>query len=256
MASTGTGPIERYFQIVEIVAASRDGLTLTDITQLTGLPKPTAHRLVRTLVELGILASDDTWYKTFRVGSRMWRILHLGVERDKASAFAQLVLDDLAARFGETAYVVRLDRTGILSIARSAPDQGHRLHVLPGDHLPAHAAASAKAILAFQDSATLDAHLQEPLERLTPFTHTQKAEVLRDFDNVRRTGYATCDREIDENIMAYACPVVIEQAGIIYAVGVTGPVSRLSKHPAEHWVAPLKSAAARLGTMLATLSAD
>lgn len=256
MATNGSGPIERYFQIVEIVASSHDGLTLTDITQLTGLPKPTAHRLVRTLVELGILASDDTWYKTFRIGSRMWRMLHLGVDRDKASAFSQLVVDDLAARFGETAYVVRLDRTGVLSIARSAPDQGHRLHVLPGDHLPAHAAASAKAILAYQDGSVLDAYLTEPLERLTPFTHTTLDEVLAEFEKVRQTGYAICDREIDENIMAYACPVPVEHVGVVYAIGVTGPVTRLRKQPAEFWLEPMKAAAQRLSTMISTLRAD
>ncbi len=253
MSANGSGPIERYFQIVEILAASQNGLTLTDIAQLTELPKPTAHRLVRSLVDLGILTSDDAWYKTFRVGPRMWRMLHLGIEPDKASAYAQIVVDDLAARFGETTYVVRLDHEHVQSIARSAPDQGHRLHVLPGENLPAHAAASAKAILAYQEPEIIRQHLHEPLERLTPYTKTEVSAVLEEFQEIRQRGHAVCFREIDENIMAYACPVPMEPVGVLYAIGVTGPVTRLQKHPVEHWLDPMKAGAKRLAAMLTTL---
>ncbi|MBE0592071.1 MAG: IclR family transcriptional regulator [Gemmatimonadales bacterium] len=253
MAANGSGPIERYFQIVEMVAASHDGLTLTDIAQLTKLPKPTTHRLVRTLVELGILVSDETWYKMFRVGPRMWRMLHLGVDRNTVKTYSQIVVDELAARLGETAYVVRLAHDHVLSIARSVPDQGHRLHVLPGEHLPLHAASSAKAMLAFQDNATVRSRLHEPLERLTSHTHARVQDLLNELGNVRKLGYAICDREIDENVMAYSCPVPIEHIGVIYAIGVTGPVTRLREHPVEYWIEPMKAAAERLSAMLTTL---
>ncbi len=133
-------PIERYFQIIEVIAASQDGLTLGEITQIANLPKPSAHRLVRSLVELGVLVSDETWYKKFRIGPYMRRILHLCVEPEKEAAFAQMTVDRLAAELGETCYVVRLDHDAARSIARTAPDQGHRLHVTPGTAIPASSA--------------------------------------------------------------------------------------------------------------------
>jgi IclR family acetate operon transcriptional repressor len=247
-------PIERYFQIVEIIAASQDGLTLGEITQIAGLPKPSAHRLVRSLVDLGVLVSDETWYKKFRVGPYMRRILHLCVEPEKEVAFAQMIVDRLAAKLGETCYVVRLDLDCVRSIARSAPDQGHRLHVVPGDHLPAHAAASAKAILAFQDDATVQRH--PPLEKMTRYTITEPAKVLSEFSAIREQGYASCNRELDETTMAYACPVKMDSIGIIYAIGITGPVNRLSRHPHMHWLEPMQNAAEKLATMLYTLRSD
>lgn len=246
-------PIERYFQIVEIVAASQDGLTLGEITQIAGLPKPSAHRLVRSLVDLGILVSDETWYKKFRIGPYMRRILHLCVAPEKEAAFAQMTVDRLAAQLGETCYVVRLDHDVVRSIARSAPDQGHRLHVVPGDHLPAHAAASAKAILAFQDDDTIARHLKPPLEALTPFTRTDPDRVLAEFGDIRARGFAFCDREIDETTMAYACPVTMADIGVIYAIGVTGPVNRMNLHARTHWLTPMRAAADRLAMMLTTL---
>ncbi|MDW3116948.1 MAG: IclR family transcriptional regulator C-terminal domain-containing protein [Roseovarius pacificus] len=253
MSAKNPRPIERYFQIIEIVAASRDGLTLAEISQIANLPKPSAHRLVKALQELDVLVSDETWYKKFRIGPYMRRILQLCVEPEKEVAFAQMTVDRLAAELGETAYVVRMDHDSIRSIARSAPDQGHRLHVLPGEVLPAHAAASAKAILAFQDDATVARFLTPPLDALTPLTKTDVDAVKAEFAQVRETDFAICDREIDENVRAYACPVHIETIGVIHAVGVTGPVTRLGQHDHDHWIAPMKQAADTLAAMLATL---
>lgn len=254
MSEAGSKPIERYFQIIEVVAASQNGLSLNDIVQITGLPKPTAHRLVRSLTDLEILINDNAWYKNFRVGPRMWRILQLGAEPQKLVSFSQIVVDDLAAQLGETTYIVRLEHDQVSAIARAVPDQGHRLHVLPGHQLPSHAAASAKAILAFQDDETVRRHLREPLEKLTPRTLTNVDAVLAEFASIRQQGFAVCDREIDENVMAYACPVTLETVGVLYAVGVTGPVNRLGKMPAEHWIGPMKEAASRFASMLRTMT--
>ncbi|MEW5422837.1 IclR family transcriptional regulator [Amorphus sp. 3PC139-8] len=254
MAGDRPGPIERYLQILEIVAASARGLTLTDIAALTGLPKATAHRLTRSLVEAGALATDDTWYKTFRVGDRMWRMLQLGANPNTVESFSQIVLDELAARFHETCYVVRLGRDNVRSIARSAPDQGHRLHVLPGEVLPPHAAASAKAILAFQPTDVIDRFLAEPLEKLTSRTVTSVTAVRDELAEIRRLDYAVCDREIDDNVMAYACPIHLKSAGVIYSLGLTGPCTRLSQHPREMWIEALHDAARRLAVMFDTQS--
>lgn len=247
------GPLERYLTILEMVAASHRGLSLTDIATLTGLPKPTVHRLTRVLLDADALVSDDSRHKTFRIGPRMWRLLHLGLDRDTVASYAQIVCDNLAAKLHETCYIVRLGREHVRSVARSAPDQGHRLHVLPGAELPPHAASSAKAILAFQSDDVVNRILREPLPALTSRTKISIEAVKAELEEVRRQGYAVCDREIDDNIMAYACPVHLDSVGVLYSVGVTGPCSRLRQHPTMYWIAAAQEAAAQFATMLATL---
>nr|WP_277346097.1 IclR family transcriptional regulator [Sneathiella chinensis] len=239
--------------VLEIVAASHDGLSLTDIATLTGFPKPTVHRLTKSLVEAEALTAEDKRQKTFRIGRRMWRILQLGLDDNTLASYAQLACDELSARIQETSYIVRLDRNQIRSVARSAPDQGHRLHVLPGSELPFHAAASAKAILAFQDERTVRRLMKEPFEQLTARTKTSLPDIEAEWEQVRERGYAVCDREIDDTILAYACPVHLEKAGVLYAVGVTGPSSRMAKHPEAYWIEELQKAAQHFAEMLTTL---
>ena len=254
MSEDKNGPLERYLKVLEVVAASHDGLSLTEIVNLTGFPKPTVHRLTKSLLEAKALSAEDKRQKTFRIGERMWRLLQLGMDKNTLANYAQLVCDDLSGRIQETSYIVRLDQDQVRSVARSAPDQGHRLHVLPGSELPFHAAASAKAILAYQDEATISRLLVTPLEALTPFTKTDISDVRKEWADVKKNGYAVCDREIDESVMAYACPVLLENTGVLYAVGVTGPRNRISKQPESYWIEEIKAAASRFADMLTNIN--
>lgn len=246
------GPLERYLSIMEIVAAAHDGLTMTDIASITDLPKPTVHRLTRVLLDSGALVADDHRQKRFRIGFRLWRILYLGFEREALTGYAQIACDEVTSHLKETCYIVRLGGTDVRTIVRTTPDQGYRLHVNPGADLPAHAAASAKAILAFQPPEALRRYLREPLPQLTPHTKTDIASCLAELETTRARGYAICDREIDENVMAYAVPVHLPDAGVLFSVGVTGPCSRLLQHPPEHYVAGLTEAAAQFARALQT----
>ncbi|RAI02191.1 hypothetical protein DLJ53_12555 [Acuticoccus sediminis] len=250
--TSAPGPIERYLQILELVAASPRGLNLGEIAEITALPKASVHRLTRALMDAGALTSDDAWRKTFVIGERMWRILQLGQSQEDVTAFAQLVVDDLAAELHETCYIVRLGFDAITSVARAVPDQGHSIHVFPGEEQPAHAAASAKAILAFQPAEVVARHLAAPLAPLTRFTHTSAEAVCAELEEVRRTGFAICIREIDENVGAYAAPVPTTRGGIVYSIGVTGPMSRLTERTPEAWADLLRPAAARFARMLET----
>lgn len=93
---------------------------------------------------------------------------------------------------------------------------GYRLHVVPGSDLPLHAAA-AKALLAYQDEESQRRYLIHPLTKLTSHTKTNVDDVLEELRKAREKGYALCNREIEPDVMAYACPVVLP-GGVFYSV--------------------------------------
>lgn len=244
-----SGPLDRYLSILELVAASHRGLTLTEITTLLKLPKPTAHRLVGALRDVGALDVADERHKTFGMGQRIWKILMLSQDDRVVKNYSQLVCDELAGILGETCYVVRLGPTSAETLTVATTDHGYRLHVVPGSDLPLHAAAAAKVLLAYQDEESQRRYLIRPLTKLTSHTKTNVDDVLDDLRKARDKGYAVCNREIEPDVMAYACPVVLP-GGVFYSVGVTGPCSRLEEFPAEHWIEPLGKASSKLSLML------
>jgi DNA-binding IclR family transcriptional regulator len=54
--------VRNAFQLIELLAGSPDGLGLTRLVQISGLPKTTVHRLLSTLGELDIVCHDGRRY--------------------------------------------------------------------------------------------------------------------------------------------------------------------------------------------------
>ena len=239
------GILARYATVLEALAAAPGGLSLIEVVQATGLPRGTVHRLLGALRDVGYIAPREG-RKVYVLGPRLLRLLHLGVAPAAVSALAQPILTGLVARFKETAFVAKLVGTEVESAAMAVPEGNGQSYVQPGRVMPAHAAASAKAILAFQDEALIDEMLSRPRARYTDNTHVAAAEVRADLERVHRRGFAVCDEELDPGVLSYACPVHLEGAGVLYSVGLVGLSQRLGCHPEAEIVAILRDAAESL----------
>jgi len=247
--SESAGILGRYALVLETLAASPDGMTLTELIRATALPRGTLHRLIGSLREVGYVAPRDG-RKVYGLGPRLLRLLHLGAAPASVAALARPMLQELCERFGETAYLAKLTGTRVESAAMVLPDTGGQTFVQPGRIMPVHASSSAKAIFAFQDPALLDKVLAAPRERYTAGTVTDDAEVRADLEKVRLQGYAICVNELDPGVASYACPVQLEGVGVIYAVGMVGFEERVGRFDAAEIVGALHGVADRLASRL------
>ena len=74
------------------------------------------------------------------------------VQTERASS-SEALLAGTAARLDETCYLTKLIGGRVISVAWATTSDGLKAYVVPGLSQPLHAAASAKAILAFQSSS-------------------------------------------------------------------------------------------------------
>lgn len=248
-ANDVSGPLDRYLSILEVVLASKQGLTLAELCKILDLPKPTAHRLVSALGSAKALEVADEGLKTYRVGARMSRMLQLGRSDSALINYCQVVCNELVSELEETCYVVKLTPQSAHTIAVAVTEHGYRMHVGEGAVMPMHAAASSKILLAHQDEASRRRYLSGPLEKLTPFTITSVRQVLTEIEKAKKDGYATCVGEVDPSTKAYAVPVS-SPVGVFYSVGVTGPQFRIDKRPMTYWIDHLRDAARKLERIL------
>jgi DNA-binding IclR family transcriptional regulator len=133
-----------------------------------------------------------------------------------------------------------------------APEIRWRGFILPGKNMAPHAAASAKAILAFQSDTVIEAALSEELPQFTSNTTTKRTQILQDYEQVKQQGYATCIGEIDELLAAVAVPIRIPHLGVIYSLGLTGPLKRLVSKDLKLLAGTMTVYAERIAESLAT----
>ena len=107
--------IERAFGLLETMADHGGTMGLSQLAQESGLPLPTIHRLLRTLVDLGYLRQD---------ASRQYvlapRLIRLGESSGAMlSVWARPHLDRLVDQLGESANLAMLDGDEIVYVAQA-----------------------------------------------------------------------------------------------------------------------------------------
>ncbi len=243
-------PLDRYFSLLESIAAAPAGSSLTELSARTGLPVTTVHRGLRNLLEAGLVVPSREGAKEYVLGRRVLRLAHAGSDHGWVRIQAQPLLDRVADKIDETCFIAKLVGNEVISIARAVPSHGIIGYVVPGHVMPPHASASAKAILAYQPDALVDRVLQGPFKRLSPRTRTDPAAVKQELEEVRRSGLACCNEEIEIGLVAYAAPVHLPGAGVLYSVGTSGLIDRFGRRPLEPILAALRDAAAELSRSL------
>jgi DNA-binding IclR family transcriptional regulator len=247
MALEKQTPLERYVRALEEVASAQaNGLALTELSRRCGLPAATSYRAIQALMRVGLVVPRPGNTKEYVLGPRLFRLLHAGTDSSWIKITVQPILDRLARTVKETSFVAQLVGRKVVSIAWAVPESGLRSKVYPGDILPPHAAASAKAILAFQPRKIVSQVLEERLERFTPRTVTDRKQIKAEHDVIRHKGFATCWDEMEYGLGALACPIEIGQLGVQYSVAVTGLTQRLKKGLTSQTVARLKRSAEQL----------
>jgi DNA-binding IclR family transcriptional regulator len=150
----GTGPgrpchraTDRVIAILELAAASREGLALKDVSRAVETPKSSLIPLLRTLTARGYLEQGRAG--EYRLGPKAVELgTRSGGRRDLVET-ARPALEGLMRRTGETVFLATIldDGTGIAYVDKVESEQIIRYSSGVGDRRPLHATASGKAIL-------------------------------------------------------------------------------------------------------------
>ena len=252
--SQSDGPLERYLRILEIAAGFSGGISLSRFAEILDLPKTTVHRLARNLVEVGMLATDETG--RYRLGDRFARLAYAGTPDEWINSMSHTFLKDLAEETGQACFIAKLTDNKIRSVAMVAPDNLVRGYVIPGRELWPHAAASAKAILAYQSDAVMKAVLPSPLPRLTDRTKTRLKDLQAELETVRERELALCVGEDVEGFAGIASPRLCPGFDVLYSVAITGTVETLINRGLAQFEKRVRACAARLSRAIGERSPD
>lgn len=244
-------PLERYMRILELLAGFPDGLTLSEIAAMLGLPKPSGHRLLKSMLDCNLVETRKGGATTYMVGGRMRRLIYASAKDAWMDSVVRPDLRKLVLDTGETAYLTKLENGMVRSIITEAPDTPWRGYVLPGSQMHVYSAATAKAIAAYQDHETIARLLAQPLTQSTSRTKTSDAEVLEELALVTERGYATCLGEIDEGLAAVGVPLMLGRGEVIFSLGVVGPINRMMQNGIEKIAATMIHCAKEMSNAIA-----
>jgi len=221
--------IERAAAILRLLSGRTRRLSVGDMAAELGLPKATAYGILRTLQSVGFVEQDAETGR-YQLGAAL---LHMGssyLDGNELRTRALNWADSLAARAGESVRIGTLHNGEVLIVHHVFRPDGSRQALDVGSLQPAHAGALGKALLAFGGLGIGIGSLEhEPLAQYTPATITDPDRLREELDAIRARGWAMDRQELVDGEVGYAAPIQDRRAMTVGAIGVSGPVERLSE---------------------------
>ena len=246
----GIQSLERAFAILEQVAQHRDGIALTDLCRNVGLHSSTTFHLIRTMVQLGY-ASQDPESKKYRIGRRIFSLAAGALDENELVSRAHVLLEALTGRSGESSHFAIRSGDDVVIVARIGGAGMFQLVDRAGAVRPANATALGKVLLAAMPKDQLERFLDKhALPRFTPKTIVEREALGAELETVRRNGIAFDDGEYDAEVRCVAAPVRDFLGRVVGAIGISGPMWRLSLQSLQEKSKIVRQAAAEFSTEL------
>jgi IclR family acetate operon transcriptional repressor len=233
--------VEHAIRLVELLAGSAQLLSVSQMAQALELPRATVYRLLKTLAQQEWVIQED---KTYRLSLRLAGLFH-GAGAGAQAALAERMtplLHQLVNETGETAHFAALDGDRVVYLAKVDSPHPIRMFSQIGWRGPLHATGVGKALLAATDAKLIARICAQGLQRYTPNTIVEQAQLEAELAHIRKQGYALDDEELIDGLTCVAVPVMSEEQ-VRGAISVAGPTARLGDPKA---LAKILKAAAKM----------
>jgi IclR family pca regulon transcriptional regulator len=213
--------LQRGLQILEAFAPERPRLRLHDLTVMTGMPKTTVLRILRTLLSLRYIRFDVS-SRTYFLGPRVMSLGYATLGGLDLPEIARPYLQELSHRTHQNVNLGILDGMEVVYIERITVKHLIRTDHTVGSRVNLHSTAIGRAILANLPPEHSEEIVRKIITERTPLRQLAKtpAEFRDLLKEVRRRGYSLNNEEFIPGIRAIGAPILNSQGTVEGAINM------------------------------------
>lgn len=203
-------------------------LGVSQVARKLGVAKSTAHRLLTTLCQGGLVEQNPENGR-YRLGLRLFELGHLALSRVELRRESRAMLEELREVSGLTVHLVVAQGADALFLERLVTLRGMSAMSEYRRRWPLHVTSSGKAICAY-DPVAAQARIEAGFPALTQYSISSKEAFLAELARIRARGYSTANQEVMLQLGSVAAPIVDARGVARAAVSITGSVHDVSKN--------------------------
>lgn len=223
----------RLVALFEALAKSEEGISLAELSTTIAAPKSSLLGILRSMVALGYMEHGRGLY---RLGPKAFRLAADILAIRRFPNLVRPILQDLAAKSGETVFLVVLDRTAQRMTYADIIDSVNpvRYTVPTGTTRPLYVSAGGQMLLAYQDPDWADSYIRSArLDPLTERTITDPAELRDRLAAIRRDGFAISIGETVPGAAGLAAPIFNADGSVTAGLLIGAPIDRFEQEIPE-----------------------
>jgi DNA-binding IclR family transcriptional regulator len=217
MATPKNKSIQKAFVLLRSFRGSAEWLTNAELSRRTGLSEACAHRMMKTLEEIGAVVRDKRGcYRPGMILTALSKEVAIG---DLIRATAEDILAKLATRLRGVVHVGLLEGGMVTYAAKIGEPVSVPIPSCVGAQQEAYCSALGKALLAGLSAEKLEDFLYDgDFIALTPQTITTVTGLRTEIFAVRQRGYAVDSKEVYQTICCIGAPIRDPSGGTAAAI--------------------------------------
>lgn len=224
--------LERALLILEHLAKSRHGATLSQLTRRLQLPKSTAHALLLTFERCGYAVRDEDSGR-YRLGTRVYALANMALSgislRDQAAPFLYKLMQET----GLTVHLAILEQGEAVLIDRIEPPGALKVATWVGKRMGLHCTALGKALIAhLPEEEVAELVRRQGLLRHNENTIASVKRLRQACEAVQQGGYAVDDEEEEIGVRCIGAPVFNWKREVVAAISISGTTAQVENVPA------------------------
>ncbi|HEY2931869.1 MAG TPA: IclR family transcriptional regulator [Acidobacteriota bacterium] len=242
--------LERGLSVLELLAKSKTGLTLSVLTRKLQLPKSSTHCLLLTLERCGYLQRND---KTGRYlfGLKIFSLANMAVNGIQLREQAAPFLHALMQRTRLTVHMAILEQNEAVLIEKVEPPGLLKLATWLGKRMDVHCTGVGKALIAHIPDEELDLLIREHgLPRHNENTIASPKALKRDLAQIRKQGYSLDDEEDEIGLRCLGAPIFDHLGSAIAAISVSGTTTQITTENVPLLAGEIRKAASAISRVL------
>lgn len=235
--------IQKAVRLMQAIAASDSPQQLADLADHIGMPKPTVHRLLAQLEDVGMVGRD-LGGKGYTVGTT-WLQLAIGAMTARAKQPAiHALMRSLVNQIQESCNLSVLQGHEVLYIERVECDWPLRMQLHAGSRVPVYCTASGKMLLAHLPTKTRQRLLAGlEMKKFTNNTIVDPGQMEKEFEKIRANDVSINKEEYHLGLIGVSVPVRSRNNAVIATLSIHAPSFRMSVETALSYVPQLKKTA-------------
>ena len=235
----------------EIARHGSAGARLSDLRDASALSHATAHRILQTLLTEGFI-SRDPLNRRYRLGSSLFELGLAAPSPLEELASLRPILEDLALRIGDTAYLMMRRGNEIVCLAHAEGDAPLRARIIEvGAVRPICASLGGLCMLAQSGDAEVDRIMASTLEASQRFGEVTPSYLRREISQVRNSGYCISREVLLKAATGISAAVPNQNGPSFLAISISAVSARVPDSRVQHLVSELLAACNEMADCLA-----
>ena len=236
--------------IERMASSDREAHSASELARELQINRSRLFRILKTLERRGYVEYNPRT-ETYRLGLKFLTLSRNIRDRLALRREAEDLLKQLAIATGDGVHLVSVSGNYAVVIDRYLGDNMLQVAAELGELLPLHTGAAPKLLLAYMPETQRERILSEiELVSFTPYTLTDPERLARVLDEIRRSGYAVDEQELEIGVYAFGAPVFDDAGMVVAGVSVATPAVRYSPERRQQLIQMVTATAGEISTRL------